>query len=152
MNELLEIEKIKRLKYKYFRALDTNNWPLLAECLSEDCAARYDSGKYSYDSRQAILDFLSEFMDGPKRLTLHQGHHPEIDILNETDATGIWYLQDLVINLDDNTTLRGAGFYEDRYVKMEGQWLIKYTGYERTYEEIEERDEKIRVTSNMFSR
>ena len=152
MNELLEIEQIKRLKHKYFRALDTNNWELMAECLTEDCTARYDSGKYSYDNRQAILDFLSKFMDGPKQLTLHQGHHPEIEILSETEATGIWYLQDMVINLENNTTLRGAGFYEDRYTKAGGQWCIKYTGYERTYEEVEERDERMRITSNMFSR
>ena len=152
MNELLEIERIKCLKHKYFRALDTNNWPLMTECLSKDCVARYDSGKYSYDGCQAIIDFLSKFMDGPTRLTLHQGHHPEIEIVSETEATGIWYLQDLVINLDDNTTLRGAGFYEDRYAKTDGQWRIQYTGYERTYEEVEERDERMRITSNMFTR
>ena len=33
---LLEIEAIKRLKYKYFRCLDSKRWAELAECFVED--------------------------------------------------------------------------------------------------------------------
>ena len=55
-----------------------------------------------------------------------------------------------MINLDVNTTLRGAGFYHDEYVKINGEWKIKLTGYIRTYEEIEKRSEKITVLKNMF--
>ena len=33
-------------------------------------------------------------------------------------------------------TIHGASFYADRYVKVDGRWLIKATGYKRTYEEI----------------
>jgi hypothetical protein len=36
--------------------------------------------------------------------------------------------------------LHGAGFYFDEYVKVGGRWLIKTTGYERTFEQIEVRD------------
>ena len=150
LERLLAIEDIKRLKHKYFRTLDTNDWEGMAECLTEDCVARYDNGKYSYDSRDAMIGFFRKFMDGPKNLTLHQGHHPEIDIVDEDNATGKWYLQDMVINLNDNTTLRGAGIYDDRYVKVDGQWRISYTGYQRTYEEIEKRGDNVEVTSNMF--
>ena len=78
--ELYEIEQIKKLKHRYFRSLDTNEWALMADCLTEDCEADYDSGKYSYSGRQAILDFFSKFMDGPKFLSLHHGHHPEIEL------------------------------------------------------------------------
>ena len=35
MNELLEIEKIKQLKARYFRALDTNDWALFGSTLTE---------------------------------------------------------------------------------------------------------------------
>ena len=150
IEQLYEIEQIKKLKHRYFRALDTNNWQLMGECLTEDCTARYDSGKYSYDGREAIIAFLSKFMDGPKFLSLHNGHHPEIELLNETEATGTWYLQDIVINLHDNTTLRGAGIYQDNYVREGDSWKIKITAYDRTYEEIEDRDERMRITSNMF--
>ena len=150
--ELYEIEQIKKLKHRYFRSLDTNEWALMADCLTENCEADYDSGKYRYSGRQAILDFFSKFMDGPKFLSLHHGHHPEIELQSDTEATGTWYLQDLVINLHDNTTLRGAGIYRDHYLKQDGAWKIHSTGYKRTYEEIEQRSDAVKITNNMFAR
>ena len=152
MIDLQELELIKRLKYKYFRALDTNNWDLLRTCLSEDCTARYDSGKYSFDGREAIMEFLSTSMSPADMITLHQAHHPEIEISDDTHATGIWYLQDQVISTEHNFTLRGAGFYHDEYIKIDGEWKISATGYERTYEEVETRTENVQVTNNMFTR
>ena len=59
MDELLEIEAIKQLKYKYFRCLDSKAWDELAETLLDDATAAYDSGKYSYEGKPAILEFLS---------------------------------------------------------------------------------------------
>ena len=153
LQELLAIERIRQVKYKYFRTLDRNEWDELGTCLSEDCIARYDSGKYSYDGRDAIIAFLDKFMTGPKMLTLHQGHHPEIRLQGETEATGTWYLEDMVINLHDNTTLRGNGFYDDRYrLEEDGEWRICYTSYERTFEEIEQRDDsRLTLHSSFFA-
>jgi len=149
MSQLEEIEQIKQLKYRYFRALDSKDWKLMAGCLAENATARYDGGKYSFDGRDQIVGFLSGSMDSPKVIGQHQGHHPEITVTGPTTANGIWYLQDFFINLEDNTTLRGAGFYHDDYIKVDGQWQILNTGYERTYEEVEERG-SVRITSNRF--
>ncbi len=151
MIDLEEFERIKQLKYRYLRALDTNDWNLMRDCLTADCTARYDSGKYSYDGRDAILEFFTTFMSPSHILTLHQAHHPEIDLTDETHATGTWYLQDIVISTQDNFALRGAGFYHDNYVKIEGEWKINQTGYDRTYEETEERSDKLQITNNMFT-
>ena len=46
--------------------------------------------------------------------------------------------------------IRGAAFYSDEYVKIDGQWRIKHTGYKRTYEEIEPRSSEITVTASLF--
>ncbi len=152
MIDLLEIELIKQLKYRYFRALDTKNWALITTCLTEDAVARYGGGKYSFDGRDNIIKFFEKSLNTPKRITLHHGHHPEINLTSPETATGIWYLQDLVIDLIGNTTLRGAGFYHDDYVKENAEWKIKVTGYERTYEEIEKRSDQIELTHNRFTK
>jgi hypothetical protein len=152
MTDLQQIELIKRLKYRYMRTLDLNQWDELADCFTEDAVTDYDSGKYSFQGKKNIIDFLKKFMDRPTQITQHHVHHPEIDLTNDTTATGIWYLQDIVIDLDTNTTLRGAGFYHDEYVKSNGEWKIKHTGYTRTYEEIEERSDKTKLTTNIFSK
>lgn len=138
--DLVNIELIKQLKARYFRALDSKEWELMRGCLSDDCIARYDGGKYSFDGADNIVQFFSSYMGNPQLIFMHQGHHPEIHIESDTTAHGIWYLQDLVINLENNTNLQGAGFYHDRYEKHGEQWFIKETGYERTFEEITPRD------------
>ena len=49
--------------------------------------------------------------------------------------------------------IRGAAFYSDEYVKIDGQWRIKHTGYKRTYEEIQSRDgvPGLRLTADWFN-
>lgn len=152
MNDLHTIAAIERLKHVYFRALDTKNWPLMQQCLAADCVARYDGGKYSFDGRGQIIGFFRQYMDPATLITLHQAHHPEITLTGPDTATGIWYLFDTVIDLKAMTTLRGAGFYHDEYVRIDDQWQIRVTGYERTFEEIEARGEHIRLTHNRFAR
>lgn len=151
MLDLPAIESIKQLKARYFRALDSKDWQLMKTCLAEHCTAKYDGGKYSFEGREGIVQFFSAYMDNPKLIFMHQGHHPEITITTETKANGIWYLQDIVINLENNTTLRGAGFYYDEYINIDGNWLINATGYERTFEEVEER-KNITISYNRFDK
>lgn len=150
MLDLQTIEAIKQLKARYFRALDSKDWGLMESCLAEHCTAAYDNGKYTLKSRQEIVQFFSSFMSNPQLIFMHHGHHPEISVLSPTTASGIWYLQDMVINVEKNTTLHGAGFYHDQYIQQDGQWLISATGYQRTFEEIHPRTD-VRLRYNRFA-
>lgn len=135
-DQLLAIEAIKRLKYVYLRAVDTHDWSLLESTLSEDVVARYDGGKYSYDNRKALIDGLRGHMDSPSVITMHNGHHPEIELISETEAKGKWYLQDLVFNKEQNWMLFGTAIYTDHYKQVDGQWKICHTEYARIMETI----------------
>jgi hypothetical protein len=64
----------------------------------------------------------------------HNGHHPEIQILSENEATAIWYLADNMWVMNYNFFTTGTALYWDRYLKVDGRWLIKDTRYERIYE------------------
>jgi hypothetical protein len=135
-----DLEAIRQLKYRYFRTLDCKDWDALAETLAEDATTSYDSGRYAYTGRAAILEFLRGALGSKRMISMHHGHHPEIELTGEGTARGTWYLEDKVYFLDANTVLRGAAFYTDEYVKVGGEWKIASTGYERTYEEIENRE------------
>jgi hypothetical protein len=139
--DLVEIEAIKRLKYKYMRCLDQKLWDEMAECFVEDASAAYSGGKYSFEGREAILQFLRESMGADSFLSSHRVHHPEIDLTGPDTATGTWALEDVVIETRLQLTIRGAAFYEDEYVKQDGIWRIRRTGYRRTYEEVLSRKE-----------
>jgi hypothetical protein len=112
--ELDEIEAIKRLKYRYFRSLDCKQWAELGETLSDDATTAYDQGKYSFSGREAILGFLKDALGSPRVVSLHQGHHPEIELTSATTARGTWYLEDMVFFRDANTVLHGAGLLQRR--------------------------------------
>jgi hypothetical protein len=137
-----DLEAIKRLKYKYMRCIDTKQWDELRECFTADAKAAYSGGKYSFDGRDAILEFLSGAMGADGFHSSHQVSQPEIDLVDADTATGTWSLQDWVVDTRFDITIRGAAFYEDEYVRGEdGRWRISRTGYQRTYEEMYPRKE-----------
>ena len=139
-DDLVEIEAIKAVKYRYLRAVDTRDWDLLATTLTEKATCAYASGKISYDGRDAIIQFLSSSMPAKDMLTAHRVHHPEIELTGPATATARWALDDVVIMEKANFGLRGAAYYEDRMVKVDGEWKIDHTGYRRLFEESGPRD------------
>jgi hypothetical protein len=132
--DLEAVRQIKRLKYRYARALDTRSWVELADTLVPEATAVYGE-HLSFESRDAFLNFLENTL-GAHMLTEHHCSHPEIEISEDgTTATGIWLLADTVIVPEDKIMLRGSAYYRDRYVSCaDGQWRILQTGYERNWE------------------
>lgn len=127
---LLDLESIRQLKYRYFRAVDTKDWPLVEACFTPGATAAYP--QQACASREEIMAFLSGAMT-PEMVTVHQGHHPEITVDGDV-ATGRWYLHDKVLVPSYRFCLEGAALYTDDYVRGDGGWLMTHTGYERLYE------------------
>lgn len=138
---LLAIEAIKQLKYAYLRHLDLKEWDAVAALFTPDVVSTYSDGKHSYNGREAVMAFLSGSLSHKRVVTKHQVHHPEITF-NEamTEARGIWYLTDAVINTVSRDPAKhfliaGTAFYDERYVKTAEGWRIAAIGYKRVYEE-----------------
>lgn len=124
---LKDIEAIKKLKYKYCRCIDTKLWDELSDCLSEGASAYYYESKWQFHGAEAIVQWLKE-VDGRDSMTgVHQIHHPEIEMISDTTATGVWALHSYSIDRQANRAWRFEGFYHDEYVKEEGVWKIKTT-------------------------
>ena len=152
MADLNEIEAIKRLKYRYCRTLDQKLWDELEQCLTEDCRSAYGDGHFSFEGRPAIMTFLRDALGPGTRISSHRVHQPEIELTSPTTATGVWALDDVVIETEAKLTIRGAAFYRDEYVKVGGEWKIASTGYRRIYEEMESRTDtpSLTLTKNAF--
>ncbi len=153
MDRAAEIESIRQLKYRYFRYLDSKLWDPLKELFVPEAVSSYGGGKYSFEGRDAIMEFLEKAMGSDSFLSSHTVHHPEIEFTSETTATGIWALHDVVIETNANIIIRGAAFYEDEYVKLDGEWKIKSTGYQRIYEETLSRADipSLQLTANCWA-
>ncbi|GAA1958404.1 nuclear transport factor 2 family protein [Amycolatopsis minnesotensis] len=134
--DLVALEEIRRVKFRYLRCLDLKRWDELAETLTADARARYGTPSYGepleFDGRDAIVEFMRTTI-GPGIITMHFAGQPEIDLDGDT-AKGTWLLQDKVIVPEHRVVIEGAAFYEDTYRREDGAWLISDTGYDRLYE------------------
>ena len=148
-DDLVELEAIKQLKYRYVRLIDLKEWDELETLFVPDATATYSDGKYAFDGRDAIMAFLREAMASTNMLTSHKVHQPEIE-LDGDRATATWALDDVVVHLDYNMRISGAAFYRDEYVKQDGRWRIKHTGYERVFEEMQPRPEDVKMTARKW--
>jgi SnoaL-like protein len=149
--DLVEIEQIKRLKYRYARSLDTKDWDSLARCFVENATAAYSGGQLAFEGRAAIIDFLKTVLGSTEALTSHNMSQPEIDLTGPDSAKGVWALQDIVMFTEQSFVVRGASFYEDEYVKVDGQWLFRHTGYRRVWEEMAPRAPDAKLTASWWA-
>lgn len=153
-DDLVDLELIKRVKYRYLRCLDQKLWDDLDEVLTDDAVADYSGGEYRFEGRAAIVDFLRRNMGAETFHSSHRVHQPEIDLTSPTSATGVWAMDDVVVMTDWDLTVRGAAFYTDEYAKGDdGRWRISRTGYKRTYEEVQPRGsvDGLRLTASWWT-
>ena len=135
IQHLMDIEAIKQLKHAYFRCLDTCNHEELATLFHEDVLVHFKGGNYEW-KLQGRDEYIASIRKAFTKASIghHNGHQPEIQVLSETEATGIWYLADHMWILNANYLTNGTALYWDRYVKQDGSWKIRETRYERLYE------------------
>ncbi len=135
LQQLSDIEEIRLLKHRYFRGIDTADTALLADLFTDDLYVDYRGGNYrvSLQGKDNMMEFLANsFHSGAA--AMHHGHMPEITITGEDTADGIWYLEDIFINLDSGHHTIGSAIYKDTYRRVGGKWKIERTEYDRVFE------------------
>jgi len=154
--DLVELEKIRRLKYRYLRCVDLKLWDEIQDVFTEDATADYgtpSAGRpLKLGSRDEIVNFLRDSL-GNTIITLHAAGQPEIEIDGEA-AAGTWRFEDTVIATEYNVVITGAAFYEDRYRRgADGAWRISHIGYKRIYEATMSLDDlpSWKLTANRWS-
>ena len=146
-----QVRAIEELKFRYVRGVDLKDWDLLASTLAEDARASYSGGVLTLSGRDAIVKYMSDNLGTENRLTSHKVHHPEITVNDDGTASGVWALEDVVLDLDSGMRIEGSAYYDDRYVLKDGAWLIQLTGYRRVYEVLESRPESSMLTASWWS-
>jgi hypothetical protein len=133
IERLTAIEDIKQLKARYFRCMDTKDWPGLQAVFSDD--AELDMRGEAADKSKAtdalivgaanIMPFIrNAVLD---LVTAHHGHMPEIEITSSTTAKGTWAMED-VLRWPPGAavkTLHGYGHYHETYRKTADGWRIQ---------------------------
>ena len=149
VQQLLDIRECEQLKYRYCRLLDQKRFDELGELLVEDCTVAYGGGAITLQGRASVTAYLHKAMGDTRILTSHLVSHPEVEIHGD-EATASWALVDVVILQEAGRAIRGASYYDDRYVRTADGWRIAHTGYRRLFEEIARRPEGIRTTASWW--
>ncbi len=152
IQRLEDIEAIKQLKYRYFRSIDTADINTLTTLVTDDFTVDYKGGTYHWQvtGKDIVLNSIANSFHN-RALAAHTGHHPEIEILSPTTATGLWYLTDIFLHLDTKLLTKGSALYRDTYLKGEDGWKIRTSAYTRIYEIVETIPIVPNVTYNLLA-
>jgi len=124
---------IHALKARYFRMMDTKDWAGLEQVFAPDLIADFRAANGVPDESMlvhgasAYIAYLAPILQDV--VTVHHGHMPEIDVLSDTEATGIWAMEDKLWVQDGSDLpfrwLHGYGHYHERYVRLADGWRIQ---------------------------
>jgi hypothetical protein len=119
--QLVEIEQIKQLKARYFRLMDTKQWPEWTQVFTEDAVLQWGPKDDNvFRGRDEIVKGVSHVLR--EATTCHHGHMPEIELTGADRARGIWAMYDYVES--PQFVLHGFGHYHEEYRKADGAWRI----------------------------
>jgi hypothetical protein len=133
VRELWDIQQIQQLKARYFRFLDTKDWDGFRGLFTDDCVhyLPVESGQRFQTNEEYFASTIPSLADA---VTVHHGHMPEITLLSETEAEGVWAMHDYVQaqRPDRTISIMGYGHYIETYRKCaDGQWRISSKRNER---------------------
>jgi hypothetical protein len=124
-----DVLELQKLKARYFRLMDTKQWEKFGDLFTEDLKfyivgdPASASGEPTFDGRQALVGYLAA--SHPGKVTVHQGHMPEIEFTGEDTATGVWAMFDWVDDPGRGGAWQGFGHYHERYVRgPDRRWRI----------------------------
>ncbi|WP_292988893.1 nuclear transport factor 2 family protein [Mycobacterium sp.] len=147
--ELREIEAIKQLKARYCRFLDAKDWSAWRTIFTDDFISdTSESGGQTVVGADEFVTYIRKTLGKPSQPTVHQVHAPEIELVSETTARGVWALED-VVRLAPGLNLNGYGHYHETYEKVDGQWRIKTSKLTRLREDIFNPVFSVRVSHRM---
>ena len=146
---LAAIEEIRKLKAAYWRGVDMADGDLVRSILAEDCELDYmgcctdpQTGADHMPAMNVVLrgrdSWISDAFEGPRVVTVHQGHQAEIEVTGQTSAKGIWVFTDRFFMPDGApfSRLTGYGHYHDTYELQDGSWKLKTTRITRIRVEV----------------
>lgn len=122
---LQSIESIRQLKARYLNACDRQDPEAVRDCFAEGEVV-IDMDYFGHCANR------DEFVDGifvPRGcheyvLDMHHCANPEIEILDEDSARGLWSLNYRNINTRDRTVTLMSALYHDEYRRIDGQWKV----------------------------
>lgn len=130
IEELLEIEAIKNVRYGYCHYFDGKQIDDLVALFTDDAVCEFGPAfGGDWVGREEIRKNFARYAEaeGEAYGVLHAVTNPWIRLVDAETAHGRWYLLDLNTTEGVENPLILFGIYDDVYKKTEGRWRIHRT-------------------------
>ena len=126
LRELLEKEKIRKLKQLYSHLMDSGKIDALAEIFTEDAICEFGPEYGNWEGREAIRTNYHGVFDGQAPFSvMHHITNHYIEMTGPDTAQGRSYLLDIATSVEsEGQPIVWFGLYDEDYRKVDGQWLI----------------------------
>lgn len=127
-------DAIVQLKARYFRLMDTKDWDGLRNVFTEDVVI--DTTEDSGTVINGVDDYMPFLISQIGNVTtVHHGHMPEINFVDDEHATGTWAMEDELWWPEGSPIqyLHGYGHYHETYVRTADGWKISSMRLTRLY-------------------
>lgn len=126
------LNEIQLLVYRWFTAIDMQDWGAFDAGIADDIlidnsgvARRIITSESGiYRGRSEVIAWAKRCTDGA--VSVHQVMMPQIELLSESSAKGVWTLEDRV-HWPEETPVRrlhGHGHIHDTYTRVDGAWKL----------------------------
>lgn len=134
---LQALEELKLLKHRYVRCMTEGDFDTMETLLTEDVQTAYSDGLYTFDNRRDLLAFLRDSHGRNQTEVLGYWHvtMPEITFQDDDHASGIWAMYHFYLHKGEQRQEEMFAYYQDEYVRRDGEWRIRKTGYRRVMEQ-----------------
>ena len=131
IDELLEIEAIKQVRYLYSHYYDGNLLDELVDLFADDAVCEFgEPFGGDWVGKEQIRERYHDFLYGSGRAVHSQMHavtNPWIRLTSTTEANGRWYQLNLNVAEGAENPLTLFGIYDDVYRKIDDEWKIYRT-------------------------
>lgn len=127
IERLEAIEAIKCLKAKYLHACDRKDIEGIRNCFAEGEVVIDYGAVGTFNNREQLIAVFQEMAASTGVIDAHHGQNPQISVNSSDSANAVWDLYFYQINPETKGITQLAGYYQDKYVKIAGEWKISET-------------------------
>ena len=127
LRNLLDVEKIRKVKQHYSHLMDSGQIDALANIFTEDAICEFGPEYGTWEGRETIRTNYHGVFDEMQRFSaMHHITNHYVDLTGPDTATGRSYLIDVMTTTEaEGQPVVWFGVYDEDYVKIGGKWLIK---------------------------
>jgi hypothetical protein len=124
LKEMLDVQRITLVCYRYGLALDTRDWPLFASCFEPDAVATYPGLGDGLTGYEAIEEVARTALTPLTRSQHLLGNVLPVVHGAEADVTCYLQAQHVLDGAEGGALFTVAGCYRDRFVQRDDEWRI----------------------------